>query len=92
MRFIRLVDHGSGNYEQMRKDPTGADIGKCNPGCAKGYAFYVSSSDHIPRDPGVAVQCASKLGHAAVGAAQEVLRVRHAPVESGRERADSHCL
>ena len=50
MKFIRVVGHGSGNYDGLRKDPTGADVSLCNPGCAKGYAFYVSVSDHIPRD------------------------------------------
>ena len=46
----RIVMHGSGDYESLRTDPMCYNMLKSQSGCARGPGFYVSVSDHIPRD------------------------------------------
>lgn len=46
----RIVMHGSGHYESLRKDPQCYNMLFSNGGCARGAGLYVSVADHIPSD------------------------------------------
>ncbi len=46
----RIVMHGSGDYDSLRKDPLCYDMLYSQGNCARGPGLYVSVADHIPRD------------------------------------------